>query len=300
MSFIINQNFDLKSPQFNFVRDYFADVASLKAASENDFPDHFITNVGGVLYQLTKSNAVDATTGKWRKLKLGSDVDLSGYATTTSLNNHIKDYTNPHKVTKTQVGLSNVDNTSDANKPISLATQKALDNKVGVVDGKGLSTNDFTTAYKNKLDNIAEYANNYTLKKATDLHLGGIKVGYRQTTSGAEIRDYPIELDVNDKAFVTVPWRNTEYSAATTSANGLMSSADKIKLDGIATNATRVIVDDELSTSSTHAIQNSIVANNFNNTNKKVESLSSSVSTLQSSVNAIKPITTKEITDLFK
>ena len=29
MSFIINQNFDLKSPQFNFARDYFTDVASL-------------------------------------------------------------------------------------------------------------------------------------------------------------------------------------------------------------------------------------------------------------------------------
>jgi len=36
---------------------------------------------------------------------------------------------NPHKVTKTQIGLSNVDNTSDTNKPISTATQAALDNK---------------------------------------------------------------------------------------------------------------------------------------------------------------------------
>ena len=34
---------------------------------------------------------------------------------------------NPHSVTKSQVGLGNVDNTSDANKPISTATQAALD-----------------------------------------------------------------------------------------------------------------------------------------------------------------------------
>jgi hypothetical protein len=34
---------------------------------------------------------------------------------------------NPHSVTKTQVGLGNVDNTSDVNKPISTATQTALD-----------------------------------------------------------------------------------------------------------------------------------------------------------------------------
>lgn len=43
---------------------------------------------------------------------------------------------NPHNVTKSQVGLSNVDNTSDANKPISTATQAALDEKADLVDGK--------------------------------------------------------------------------------------------------------------------------------------------------------------------
>ena len=41
---------------------------------------------------------------------------------------HIDDYDNPHRVSKTQVGLDNVDNTSDVNKPISSATQTALDN----------------------------------------------------------------------------------------------------------------------------------------------------------------------------
>ncbi|UMB54380.1 hypothetical protein MKD41_02600 [Lutibacter sp. A64] len=37
---------------------------------------------------------------------------------------------NPHSVTKAQVGLGNVNNTSDANKPVSTATQTALDGKV--------------------------------------------------------------------------------------------------------------------------------------------------------------------------
>lgn len=40
---------------------------------------------------------------------------------------HIADTNNPHQVTKEQVGLGNVDNTSDADKPISLAAQAALD-----------------------------------------------------------------------------------------------------------------------------------------------------------------------------
>lgn len=49
---------------------------------------------------------------------------------------HVADLANPHVVTKTQVGLGNVDNTSDLNKPISTAVQAALDTKAnhGYVD----------------------------------------------------------------------------------------------------------------------------------------------------------------------
>jgi len=47
----------------------------------------------------------------------------------TSYDNHLTNATNPHSVTKTQIGLSNVDNTSDVNKPVSSATQTALNTK---------------------------------------------------------------------------------------------------------------------------------------------------------------------------
>lgn len=47
----------------------------------------------------------------------------------TSISNHVSDTSNPHSVTKSQVGLGDVDNTSDLNKPISTATQNALDLK---------------------------------------------------------------------------------------------------------------------------------------------------------------------------
>ena len=60
---------------------------------------------------------------------------------------------------KSDVGLGNVDNTSDANKPISNATQTALNLKVDKVEGKGLSTEDFTTAEKTKLAGISAQAN---------------------------------------------------------------------------------------------------------------------------------------------
>lgn len=59
---------------------------------------------------------------------------------------------------KSDVGLGNVDNTADVDKPISTTQQTALDNKVDKETGKGLSTNDYTTAEKNKLNGIEEGA----------------------------------------------------------------------------------------------------------------------------------------------
>lgn len=52
-------------------------------------------------------------------------------ANTSALSAHAGATNNPHGVTKSQVGLGNVDNTADANKPVSTAQQTALDNKAG-------------------------------------------------------------------------------------------------------------------------------------------------------------------------
>ena len=56
---------------------------------------------------------------------------------------------------KTNLQLQNVDNTSDLNKPVSTATQTALNAKVDKITGKGLSTEDFTTAEKTKLASLS-------------------------------------------------------------------------------------------------------------------------------------------------
>ena len=50
------------------------------------------------------------------------------YATQAQLNQHTSNTNNPHNVTKGQLGLSNVDNTSDIDKPISNAVQQAFNN----------------------------------------------------------------------------------------------------------------------------------------------------------------------------
>lgn len=63
-------------------------------------------------------------------------ADINGLGTTlatkadaSALTAHTTNTANPHNVTKSQVGLSNVDNTSDANKPVSTAQQTALNLK---------------------------------------------------------------------------------------------------------------------------------------------------------------------------
>lgn len=68
---------------------------------------------------------------------------------------------------------SDVQTTLD--KAETAATQ--IGNKVDKVDGKGLSTNDYTTDEKNKLSGVEVGANNYSLPTATNGVLGGIKVG---------------------------------------------------------------------------------------------------------------------------
>ena len=82
-----------------------------------------------------------------------------------------------------------------------------LGKKVDKVNGKGLSTNDFTTAYKNKLDGIATGANKYVLPVANDSSLGGIKTGFTQTE-----KQYAVEVTEEGQAYVTVPWTDTVYT----------------------------------------------------------------------------------------
>ena len=106
--------------------------------------------------------------------------------------------------------------------PLSLLDfSPAIDKKVDKVAGKGLSTEDFTTAEKQKLAGIAAGANNYT-----------------HPTS------HPASMIAQDTThrFVTdtekTTWTGKASTAvATQAANGLLSAADKKKLDGIAAGA---------------------------------------------------------------
>lgn len=84
--------------------------------------------------------------------------------------------------------------------------QTDIKNKVDKVSGKGLSTNDYTTAEKNKLAGIAANANNYILPTASDSTLGGIKTGFVSTDTKKAVK-------VQDgKAYVEIDSTNIEIN----------------------------------------------------------------------------------------
>ena len=68
-----------------------------------------------------------------------------------------------------------------------------------------------------------------------------------------------ITLNASDGNKYNITDANTTYGDATTVASGLMSAADKAKLDGIAAQANKVIVDASLSDSSTNPVQNKVI-----------------------------------------
>lgn len=75
---------------------------------------------------------IDKTTSDIADITNRSHTDLTDIGTNThaTIDTHIANITtNPHSVDQSDVGLGNVDNTSDLNKPISTATQTALDLK---------------------------------------------------------------------------------------------------------------------------------------------------------------------------
>ncbi len=98
------------------------------------------------------------------------------------------------------------------------------------------STNGLMSAAdKTKLDGIAENANNYTHPGYTAQASGLYKV----TVDGTGHVSAVAAVAKSDITALGIPESDTTYSAATTSAEGLMSAADKTKLDGVTAGANK-------------------------------------------------------------
>lgn len=103
----------------------------------------------------------------------------------------------------TQLQLTNA-NGSKSSVYVPIAETPGVSSSGQLISGQ----NGFMSVYdKIKLDGIAESANNYVLKKATASDLGGIKIGF---TGNSSSKNYPVTLDLNGKAYVHVPWTDTQ------------------------------------------------------------------------------------------
>lgn len=252
------------------------------------------------------------------------NVIINTYATKTDLNSYVK-------------SINNVKPDSDGNVTISVgggsgnytlptASSSTLG---GVKIGSGLTINtsgvvsaDVTsstlTAYAkttdlsavatsgsyNDLSNKPTIPSAYTLPNATSSTLGGVKVGSNISVAGGTISI--TKSNVTSALGYTPPTSDTTYGNATTTSSGLMSSTDKVKLNGIANNANyyihppthpasmisglatvatsgsyndltnkptipeQITVDSEISSTSTNPVQNKIVYEVFSAVRKNL------------------------------
>ena len=104
-----------------------------------------------------------------------------------------------------------------------------LTNYVEKEEGKGLSTNDYTTEEKEKLAGIEEGANKYT-HPAYDAQASGF---YKVTVDATGHVSAVVAVTKDDIVGLGIPAQDTTYSPATAQADGLMSKDDKAKLDGM-------------------------------------------------------------------
>ena len=126
------------------------------------------------------------------------------------LNAHVTNTNNPHNVTKTQVGLGNVDNTSDKNKPISDATQSALDGKLD----KSTAVTSFSQAYTKSADGVQTFTEISTTKTSNTLAKRD-KDGRLEATDGVENDDVATVGQMNTAVTNVDTKINNEITRAT-------------------------------------------------------------------------------------
>ena len=134
-----------------------------------------------------------------------SDID----AVQTNLETHINNKSNPHEVDKAQVGLGNVDNTSDANKPISTATQNALNSKFNASDGNALKQ---------------------TIEDMPNLVVTEGRLSHKNDKISLSLIQQDLKNQANTDSILLT------FNPATDSTAGIILPSDKTKIDKIITN----------------------------------------------------------------
>ena len=160
-----------------------------------------------------------------------------------NLSTHISDTSNPHSVTRAQVGLGNVDNTADLDKPISTATQTALDGKQATISdletirsGAALGT---TAVQPGDLATVAttgdygDLTNKPTIpSQASDVHALPDTTKY-----GASL-----DLDINSSTYVVTAQLKDQDGNALGTAQTIDLPLESVVVNGSYDSATKKVV----------------------------------------------------------
>ena len=182
-------------------------------------------------------------------LALYSDVTAEG----ADLTAHINNKSNPHQVTKAQVGLSNVSNLAPADLPISTATQNALDVVSGDIDdieelipnqatasnqladksfvNSSISTN--TANFIGTFNSVAELEaysgtvtnNDYAFVETTDTAGNTFYDRYKYTSS---TNSWQFEYELNNSSFTASQWQAINSGATSTNIGQIATNTSAI------------------------------------------------------------------------
>ena len=140
----VDNTSDLNKPVSNATREALSALSDsvtqiVNAHAQNYSNPHQVTKAQVGLDRVDNTNDLEkpvsnATQELVNKIKLDLTTTITSQG--EILNAHVADKNNPHSVTAFQIGLGNVNNTADMDKPVSTATQIALDKKADLVDGK--------------------------------------------------------------------------------------------------------------------------------------------------------------------
>lgn len=157
-------------------------IKDASGVSQNQYEEYIYTGNTSATYDASK----------WEKLgDFRATVDLKDYAKKNKAVSSLRFSSEENQV---KFSLLNIDE-GEIN---SIYLGQASKLRAGVM----------TASDKSKLDGIANNANNYSLPTASSTIKGGITLGYSQNG-----KNYPVMLDSTGKAYVNVPWidTNTTY-----------------------------------------------------------------------------------------
>ena len=242
-----------------------------------------INNNKGTLESLTTSKinvsdiVNDLTTNSTSKVlsaAQGVAIQTLIDALEAELGSHTNNKSNPHGVTAAQVGLGSVANTGDSATPVSGGTTKfttggaytELNKKVDKVTGKGLSTNDYTTAEKNKLAGIDTGANAYTHPSYTAKSSGLYKITVDNSghVSGATA------VAKSDITALGIPAQDTTY---TLDSFGISATATELNYVGGVTANVQTQLDAKMEKAGGTMTGALVAQNNANYTTKQVRNI---------------------------